>query len=222
MSTLQRINPENWSTRSPAFIVCAAIVGLAGIALVLVLVLGGRDGITPAPAALCEQPASQETDIYSTPAADWTNTGIIQVPASETAGPSIQTETTNACYARSPEGAVFAAMNLVAMDLDGQSRTLYEERTVEGPARDLALQQVQDNVAPSPALFRGFSLIDYSTDAATIELVIEDSPYLGAMTVEVAWEDGDWKLDPPTSLQPPIKPLNSLQGYHTLSPTQER
>ena len=221
MSTMQRLNPENWSTRSPAFIACAVVVGLAGIALVLVLALGGRGDTMSTPAALCEQPASEETDIYSTPEAEWINTGIIQVPASETAGPSIETEETNACYARSPEGAVFAAMNLVAMDLDGQSRTLYEDRTIEGPARDRALETVQGNVAPSPAIFRGFDLVDYSPDAATVELVIEDSPYLGAITVEVVW-DGDWKLDPPTSLQPPVKPLNSLQGYHGLSPSQGR
>lgn len=224
MSTLHKINPENWSMRSPAFIACASVVGIMLILLVFVLVLGGRDGETapgPAAAPACEAPAAAETDIYGTPEHSWTYTGSVLVPASESAGPSVEGPDTNSCYARSPEGAVFAAMNLVAMDMDGQSRDLYENRTVDGPARDAALEQVQANVAPTPVTFRGFALVDYSTEAATVELVLEEDGFLGAVTVEVAWEDGDWKLDPPTSLQPPVKALTSMTGYHSLTPPQE-
>ena len=160
-----------WAQRG--FILAAAFIAglvLLGLAL-LVLGTGGEDSTgagndhsgarpsaaTPARkdpnASVCGLPAGSQQIPAAPPETRWELVGTIAAPtAPKTIGPGIQEGKRRLCFAHSPTGALFAAVNFIAVAGRSPNDTaLLRELTAEGRARDELLKQ---GSAPADSSFR--------------------------------------------------------------------
>ncbi len=117
-----------------------------------------------------------------------------------------------------PEGALFAAANIVALGSDPElGPRITEELTLDGPGRDAALQEPPAAGGSEVRIqIEGFRLLDYSGDTADVDLAMRTSR--GAYVAQVfplAWDDGDWKvrLAPSGELPTGLVQLPDLAGY---------
>jgi hypothetical protein len=225
MSTEQtqtRPEPRDEFTK-PGFIV--ALVGM--VILVLALLLVVISGIIREPstggnplASSCDLPASDRTSIIGAPEAGWERVSpSLSIPSHPEYGPGTFTEGVHHCYAESPEGAVFAAMNMVALDLTGHSHDLYSQLTIDGPQREELLSGTPPVRAHSPGNPRlvGYNLIDYRQDTATVEVIIRDDNSTTGVTFDLVRQGPEWKFRPPTSLQPPVRAIRTNDSFTALS-----
>lgn len=218
------------STVSTRFALSAVfLLSLALIAALIYIVSGGDESDKqpiPTPqiiAKSCDLPESDQTSVSGVPAVGWdivTGGGTqIAAPTMPEHGPAITESGVRSCFARSPEGAVLAAANIAAYGSTGQQHTVAEHYAVDGPARDTMLDEYpRDGAASADGLtLRGFRVIDYSRDDATVEIVIEQPDgTLVAGPIDLVYTGGDWKYDPPTSLESRHTVLDDLSGYITL------
>ncbi|MET9553744.1 hypothetical protein [Streptomyces sp. NPDC006645] len=156
------------------------------------------------------RPANCRTDDKDTAAptttpADlrWRDLVAVRVPTSASAGPLHADGSVWWCFAHTPTGAVLAA-HVIPVQLSGTAwRATAEQQLVPGAARDRFLTgkaEEAEGTAPAKSAvgrFVGFSLADYSADAATVRLLLTH-PAGGyvSMTVSMRWQDGDWKVAP--------------------------
>jgi hypothetical protein len=226
-----------WTQRG--FILAAAFIGglvLLGLAL-LVLGTGGDDSTgggndhsngrpsaaTPARkdpnASVCGLPAGNQRIPAAAPEAQWELVGTIAAPTDpKTIGPGIQEGTRRLCFAHSPTGALFAAVNFVAIAARSPNdAALLRELTAEGRARDELLRQGSE---PSDSSFRmqvaGFRIEAYSADEAAVDLAFRTSEQAALihMAISLRWERGDWKAVIATEATPFIvERLQDLSGY---------
>lgn len=178
----------------------------------------------------CAPPALQGTEVPVSQPADtrWQPLDGFMLPRSATVGPAVINGDIARCYARTPTGAVFAALN-------GSRR--YQRTTdwgaaaqhllAPGPGRDVYMQQratasgpnarpqqvLSGENAPQP---RGFRILEHNLDRVRVVLVskpFEGGPVTYA-TWTVRWIDGDWRVEVPTSGSPPTSaPMNPDDPY---------
>ena len=125
------------------------------------------------------------------------------------------------CYAHSPEGALLAAANMLAMGTDPNLVVeLNEELVADGPGRDAVLADLESNPPTSDTGIRmsiaGYRLLGYGPDHARIDLAVEGSnDSIASMTTDLKWEDGDWKIELRPDGQPiiPVGQLADTVGY---------
>lgn len=140
--------------------------------------------------------------VTTTPAAAWELLGSVMVPTSPQAGPGkVDADGVRHCYARTPTGAVFAAVGFT-----GAAMTLAVERsavaklTVPPAARQKALATLDagtdDGKSPYRAAFAGFRLMSYdgSTAAVDVAFTLPALGRSGAQMVNLVWQDGDWRV----------------------------
>lgn len=155
------------------------------------------------------------------PEAEWSLIGTIAAPAVAGAGPGVVEESgLRYCFARTPEGALLAAANMVALGEEPSLREGFIEHSVAaGPGRDAFLEKSRGPQAggePVRIQTAGFNLLEYTGDAATVDVAIQTSnDTVGAVAYSLVWEEGDWRVrfrDDGTLWNLPVQ-LPDLTGY---------
>ncbi len=173
--------------------------------------------------SVCDLPASDATTLDTPPKnTEWEFVGAMQAPSIPDVGPGIIEENGfRRCYAHSPEGALVAAANVLAMGTDPNLvYDLNDKLVAKGPGRDAVLEKLETNPPTSEDGVRlsivGFQLMGYGPNHARIDLAVEGSNgTLASVTTDLAWEDGDWKVELDPTGQPiiPTAPLTDAFGY---------
>jgi hypothetical protein len=231
-------HPDNQLLNRRGFIFGGVIVGILiviGLVVALPSLLGvGMTAPTPPPeplpspsraaageASACGLDAVHTTDAIATaPVAEWVVVGTMAVPEAPNVGPGeIADEGFRSCYARTAEGALFAAANIWAMGTDSRLGPLITERLVlAGPGRDAALarQGSPGDSAGLSAQIAGFKVLSYDGADATIDLAFRmNTGNLVSVPQALRWAGGDWKVVLNDNGQSPFRPsaLQSLGGY---------
>jgi hypothetical protein len=156
----------------------------------------------------------------------WVLVGDMAEPsAPATFGPERRVDGFGECYAHSPTGALFAAVNMLAASTAAPASVLLEQLAAPSPARSLAVRQAQETDPPllaqvvggAPSLV-GFSFSSYSPAQADITLAfaLPDGGSDVAQAGVLVWEGGDWRsVVSPGGLDggPPTVELASLDGF---------
>lgn len=226
MSQSTESTTESNPFTKPGFIIAAAlVVALIAATVIIFLLPKGQGNAQPAPGpvesaaasaspspspaageSVCGLPASSETTLGTAPKSNWELVGRIATPSDpKTFGPGTTDESGfRSCFAHSPTGALYAAMNVAALGSSGSTelqQKLADKLLVPGTGRDAAMREVAADTkttAPStPIQVRGFLMRSYSASEANIDLAFEtDKGALGRLTVSMRWMDGDWKVKP--------------------------
>lgn len=225
---------------APRFVVAAVVVVLIAVFAVVLVVTRPSDGdIAAAPTAASGEVASstpattsdstcgledgdQVVPVAAPPDTEWELVGSIAAPtAPETFGPGRVRNGLRSCFARSPLGALYAAVNVVATtSVPEQREAVVRELTAVGDARALALEQLAAEGEPTPSDTRvqvvGFAILNYDQDSATIDLATRvDTGGYAHVPLTMRWEQGDWKLVPAPDgrLTAGIGQIPDLTGY---------
>lgn len=103
------------------------------------------------------------------------------------------------CYARTPEGALFAVANAASMmagDAEVSRRTI-EAYVLDGPAKDQMLE-MSSTTSPGNAkpVIRGYRFDAYQSTHATLTLLLEKDGSFGSVTADAVWSQGTWQIKP--------------------------
>lgn len=224
----------------PGFIISAALV-VALIAAVVVIFLfpRGEDNAQSAPApteagssaaaspsasktagdSVCGLPASSETALGTAPATKWELVGTMAAPTDNEIGPGkVDEQGIRSCFARSPVGALYAAVNLWALGSDPANEpAIAEQLAAKGPGRDAGMTAPVTSAPASGTKIQiaGFN-VSYTADQAVVELAFKaDNGALGSVRTTLLWQDGDWKgvvADNGQPLELP-RPVSDLSGF---------
>jgi len=227
-----------WSQRG--FVVAAAAVAVIVILAVALAVSGndepspGAGPKTPAPktptakaddAACNTSTAGRQKPLTAAPAnTKWELLGRIAVPtARRTYGPARTTGGLRSCFARSAEGALYAATNINVAATASDRRTQLAAAKysfARGPGRDAVLAKgFQAPDADGSIQIAGFRFQSYSRSGAVIDLAfkasLDSEAGYGHLAVAVRWEDGDWRLAVPDTgdTSAGTESLPDLNGY---------
>lgn len=186
----------------------AAMTGAAAALVVTtaVVVKSAESGAAPGPPAAPAGPAvvavESSCGLAGTPgpdaagatAANWENVNGWPLPTSTTDGPGRKTRGAWSCYTRTPAGAVLAGY-VIGMRVSGVTddwEATVRQGTLPGPGRDELLTATPNLVSVTTP--RGFHVVAYSADAATIRYRLELNGQDYACLTDVAWSEGDWRL----------------------------
>ena len=173
----------------------------------------------PAPAA----PADVEPLLVA-PEVDWQLLAGVPLPYSQTAGPLEVDGPVHSGYARSPTGALIAAVQLGTRYLltPGQGwREVLDRQVLPGLGRDVFARNRADvDVDDPPGTYgqpAGFRFVAYTPDVASIQLVsrFPSTGNLQVVTVTVHWAGGDWRLrlQPDGGSSPTAQAVADLDGF---------
>ena len=225
--------------KRPQFIAAAIVIGVIFVAGAIVLatsLFGGDSDIaapTPGPVASSSSspPADatdasicglegfeEESSLTAAPAADWELVGTVAAPtAPATAGPGKIESGIRTCYAHTAEGALYMAINFIAMGTDASLYPRLSELVASGPGRE-ALEGASD--APSStgarAQVAGYAISAYTAGAVTVDIALNYSNgSLVSVPLKLVWEENDWKIQTTDAGELPLPPapLQNLGGY---------
>jgi hypothetical protein len=172
----------------------------------------------------CDLPAGEQALPTSDPGGSWVTVGETQEPQSKTVGPQKQLDGVNICFAHSPLGALYAAVNVEA---DGSYLPeKYVLGTLTAPSRvrsELLLEGtntaggfISSDGADGRFQIAGFQIEDYTPAQENLELLIDDpTGELVAFQMTEAWKLGSWMLELPSGGQLPATPQSSISGFVT-------
>lgn len=152
----------------------------------------------------------------------WHTLGIGRVPVSASAGPTRIQGAVWWCFAHTPMGAVLAATDIPTQMSGAQWRTVTDQQVVAGQERELFVFQrtaVPDTAgsdsAPTTSSYAGFQVTSYTSEAASVVLLIKNDQGYAKTTVYVRWSGGDWKIQPDSSgsLYSQLASEQSAVGY---------
>lgn len=227
----------------PGFIASAIVIGLIVVIGVIVTVITlNQDRADPEPTSTSTPstaPSPEPTGdaggasvcglggvelsgrLTSAPTAEWAYQGTVAYPTSGEFGPGATDDSGfRYCFQHSPEGALFAASNAVALGTDpAVAPTWIEYFAAEGPYRDELLAETATSSSSAGTRLRvaGFRLLSYDGNTARVDLAGEGSTSTGSIyfsaVYELVWQDGDWKAntDTPTSFD--FATIPNLTGY---------
>ncbi|GAA1983698.1 hypothetical protein GCM10009799_06340 [Nocardiopsis rhodophaea] len=153
----------------------------------------------------CERPPAEADAFFNGFSEDthWEGVGTMRAPTSPDHGPG-KTEDSGYrhCYANTPEGAVIAATNFIAMTDDPEALPeMLPDMLADGPRKDSALAEFEEEGPHAPEEYGGYiagvKMLAYGHDRADMEvaLVIEEqSRGMASIRVNLRWERGDWKV----------------------------
>ncbi|MCB5275513.1 hypothetical protein BJG92_03064 [Arthrobacter sp. SO5] len=227
MSQSTESTTESNPFTKPRFIIAAAlVVALIAAAIVIFLLPKGEDTAQPAtvpsapaqsasasPSAsniagksVCGLPASSETTLGSAPKSNWELVGKMAAPTDpKTFGPGLTDDSGfRSCFAHSPTGALYAAMNVAALGSSGASELemkLADKLLVPGAGRDAAMRETSAGASSSgnstTIQVQGFLIKSYTASEASVDLAFKtDTGALGHSTLSMRWMEGDWKVKP--------------------------
>lgn len=224
--------------RSRGFVISSIVVALIALAAIIALVSGvfrGQEKAaapTPAPATSAAAAAADEDPSvcgltgYETtsslgttaPSSEWELVGTVAAPTDPATGPgTIDSDGFRTCFAHTAGGALFAAVNFVAIGTDATIGPRLIELVAPGPGRDALQAQPADGTASSlRAQVAGYKVASYSGTAATVDLALNySSGQLVSLPLKLMWSEGDWKVEMTASGDLPLAPaaLANLGGY---------
>lgn len=222
----------------PGFIVSVGFIGLiaaTGVILAVMNVTGPAPAnptppataptATPTPEAAAESAGCgpDRVDLAGTldtaPAAGWDYLGRVPVPVAEGTGPGrVDPDGYRGCFARTPDGALFAAVTLFAIGADPHlTRTHAAAMFADGPGRVesvAAAAAAADTALTASLQLAGFRLLRYDGSTAEFELAYQiGTAGLFSIPIEVHWSRGDWRF--PATPDATISPwqIATLGGY---------
>jgi hypothetical protein len=171
----------------------------------------------------------------------WSSFGGMALPSSPTAGPYQTRHGLATGFARSPRGALLAAINIAVRTASQWGPSIYEptiETQVTGPgtadllaADNRAYARLQDGTRahqtaslPASAAEEAYRFLSYSPNTATLNVVTigpagNGTQVLAVTRLQVVWQHGDWRLVAPAKgdWANASTALTSLTGYVLLS-----
>lgn len=161
--------------------------------------------------------------VREAPSAKWDPVGGTTAPSDPARGPG-KTDANGLryCFQHTPEGAVFAAANIIAQTTDQSlQKPIVEKMTVPGPGRDKLLEAADRHASEAPGVtpqmqIVAFSLRSYSEKTAVVEIVIRSNNQgQAAATYSLTWSGGDWKQTPSDAggFKIPPHDVPQLDGY---------
>lgn len=210
----------------PGFIIAATlVVALIAATIVIFLLPKGTGNAQPAPTepasstaasprtsapnasddSVCGLPGSADTALGAAPKSTWELVGKIATPRDPVVGPG-KTDPTGfrSCFAHSPTGALYAAMNVAALGSSGSPEILKQvadKLLVPGAGRDAAMKETASRptsgTSSTTIQVKGFLLNSYTPSDASIDLAFAtETGAIGRTTFSLRWLDGDWKINP--------------------------
>lgn len=231
---------EENTGRSKTFMASVVVVGAivaAGLVLSVANVLDREPSPTAAPTAtaspsvssssralesVCGLTASKESGTLSlAPVTEWALVGTMAAPSIKGQGPGkTDVDGFRSCYARTPEGALLASANYLAV-VSSKATTEKAVRglVAEGVGRDYALANLASAPA-TPAELRaqvaGFRVVNFDGSLASVDVAlrIASSGY-ASQVIDLTWQQGDWKVrfSDDGNFLSPANGLPSLTGY---------
>jgi hypothetical protein len=119
-------------------------------------------------------------------------------PADPKIGPGkVDDQGIRSCFAHSPEGALYAAVNLWALGSDpSKERAIAEQLVAKGPGRDAAMAAPQSSTTSAAGVkiqVAGFN-VSYTSQQAVVELAFRaNTGAIASVRTTLVWQDGDWK-----------------------------
>lgn len=207
----------------PGFIISAALILtlIAAVALIFLIPEGNNEEQPAATApqtkavaqpsssaatagkSVCGLPPTSETALGAAPKSTWALVGKMAAPTDpETFGPGVTDEDGfRSCFAHSPTGALYSAVNMVALGSSPaqDELKLADKVVVPGPGRDAAMKAAKTRASTArsseTAQIRGFLLKSYSLIEVDVDLAIElPNGALAHSVLSLRWVDGDWKV----------------------------
>ncbi|MFV0434289.1 MAG: hypothetical protein ACK5LO_09945 [Leucobacter sp.] len=162
-----------------------------------------------------------ESSLEQAPDVEWELVGTVAVPVDSTVGPGVvDDDGFRSCFAHTAEGALYSAINYVALSSDPRLQPKIWQLFEEGPVRDNAKEESESGSGmPSSARLQvaGFKIMSYTGERAVIDVAWQvSSPASGIMSmpVELVWEEGDWYLaTTDTGLPYAPSQIENLGGY---------
>jgi hypothetical protein len=221
------------------FLASAAVVALVVILGLVVLFTGGNDtepdtasrppaavdrgdaGSRPPSESICGLANREQTVPSSAPRSRWELVGSMAAPtAPRTIGPGAKTGGVRSCFARSPVGALYAAVNFWATSTAKPAVEVLERLADRSPAREQAIRdaKAQGDVnrldSKTKLQVAGFSFLSYSKDSAAIDLAMRlSNGALTSLSTALRWQNGDWKVVVPANGNAGVEQIPSLAGY---------
>ncbi|MCM0616474.1 hypothetical protein MOD31_10595 [Paenarthrobacter sp. TYUT067] len=238
MSQSTESTTESNPFTKPGFIIAAAlVVALIAAAVVIFLLPKGQGNAQPAPAesssaataepsasavsgkSVCGLPASAETALGKAPASKWELVGTMAAPTDPKVGPGkTDDQGIRSCFAHSPQGALYAAVNLWALGSDpSKERAIANQLAAKGPGRDAGMKASPTAAPPTNVKVQiaGFN-VSYTANQAVVELAFKaDTGALASVPTTLLWQDGDWKgvvADNGAPLEEP-RQIRDLSGF---------
>lgn len=218
------------------FVTAAIVVGIIAALGIFVLIAtlvsppnpvptsGPTDSPGPSAgdASVCGLEGFEATSsLEEAPDVEWELVGTVAAPTDPRVGPGIvDNDGFRSCFAHTSEGALFAAVNYVALSSDPRLQPLVWQLLEDGPVKDQARAQSESSTtSPSSSRLQvaGFTVLSYSADRAVIDVAWQvTSPATGLMSVpiEFVWQGGDWRIATTTEGLPyaPAQ-IENLGGY---------
>ncbi|MGO4806513.1 hypothetical protein AB4089_15450 [Arthrobacter sp. 2MCAF15] len=240
MSQSTESTTESNPFTKPGFIIAAAlVVALIAAAVVIFLLPKGQESAPPAPApaessntataspsasatagqSICGLPSSSESSLGAAPKTKWELVGTMAAPTDPKIGPGkTDDQGIRSCFAHTPTGALYAAVNLWALGIDpSKERAIAERLAAKGPGRDAGMK-TPTSAAPASAVkvqIAGFN-VSYTANQTVVELAFKaDNGALASVRTTLLWQDGDWKgvvADNGAPLEEP-RQVRDLSGF---------
>jgi hypothetical protein len=136
----------------------------------------------------------------------------MQVPqAPDLYGPQRSSGGFDTCFAHSPAGALFAAVNLWGESTAAPPSEVFQKLAVGAP-RSLGNNARLDS--GGSVQLAGYRYDSYAPSEAQISVVLEGPDgKLAAVVTTMAWTAGDWKYVFPPNGTPPVQIVADLTGY---------
>ena len=223
----------------PKFIISAVVVALlVALGIIFALTPKGTETIAspagtsapattggpvnaPAEPSVCGLPDGDQSKPVTPPSnTKWELVGKFAVPTSPQGfGPGNTTEDgVRTCFAHSPNGALYAGVNMITLGSSGRGDLLAKYLIADGPERDKMLRE--ETAAPpqtsETAAFQvsGFKIVDYSNNRAVVEYGLTTANgSSGSVSVVMQWQNGDWKWVVPPAGQSQVQQLSDLSGF---------
>lgn len=239
MSQSTESTTESNPFTKPGFIIAAAlVVALLAAGIVIFLLPKGQSDAQPAPptpvtgstpaaspstsaadSSVCGLPTSTETSLGAAPETKWELVGTMAAPTDPQIGPGkTDVQGIRSCFAHTPKGALYAAVNLWALGSDpSKERAIADQLAAKGPGREAGMKAPQTQ-APASAVkiqIAGFN-VSYTANQAVVELAFKaDNGALASVRTTLLWQDGDWKgvvADNGAPLEEP-RQVRDLSGF---------
>ena len=122
------------------------------------------------------------------------------------------------CYARTPEGALFAAANFLTFgsSADSNLTTRAAQKLIDAGDRQEEIEaSMTDGASGGGGSLVAYQVNRYSDEKATLTLVLEISGSKVAAPKDFVWSGGDWKISVPGVGGPAyqMEKIESLAGY---------
>ncbi len=168
----------------------------------------------------CSLPAGDQAEPTTAPQASWELVGSMAAPsAPSTVGPQHVVDGVRECFAHSPVGALFAAVNFWAQGTAQPEAVLYRALAADTPQRSAAIVDGEKN--PSERLdtttklqVAGFAITAYTPQTAAVTLVFQvaNGAYASVPST-MRWERGDWRYVISPEGLPGAGQIADLSGY---------